>query len=244
LGRTVSLPDQLADRIEIKSWSWERRSSLISDIESAYERWTWQRCADRILSLKRRMGYGERIWVLGFELMDDGRVFDPFRGIEIFDPRNSAAANIIPVEYSAVPEMFCILSTYAAAEDIPLSGEQVSLSYLDPLRRSELSAQECEALLKYVEQDFTLLRRTGIPFFGEKVARGDLAFEAWPLPRAPVSFVFWQGDDEVDSSGTLLFDRTVTHYLQNLVMEFARLTVWRLKNILDPEVRWGYHQLL
>jgi len=190
------------------------------------------------------MGFGERIWILGFELMDDGRVFDPFRGIEIFDPRNSSAANIIPVQYSAVPEMFCILSTYAAAEDISLTGEQVSLSYLHPLRRAELSAHECEALLKYAGQDFTLLRRTSIPFFGEKAARGDLAFEVWPLPRVPISFVFWQGDDEVDSSGTLLFDRTVTHYLQNLAMEFAGLTVWRLKNILNPEIRWGYHQLL
>jgi len=190
------------------------------------------------------MGFGERIWILGFELMDDGRVFDPFCGIEIFDPRNAVAANIIPVEYSAVPEMFCILSTYAVAEDIPLSGEQVSLSYMDPMRRAELSAQECEALLKYAEQDFTLLRRTGIPFFGDKAMRGDMAFEVWPLPRVPVSIVLWQGDDEVDSNGTLLFDRTVTHYLQNLVIEFARLTVWRLKNILDPEVRWGYHQLL
>ena len=217
---------------------------MVYDIESAYERWTWHRCADRILSLKRRMGYGERIWILGFELMDDGRIFDPFRGTEIFDPYNSSAANIIPVQYSAVPEMFCILSTYAAAEDISLSGEQVSLSSLDPLRRAELSAQECEALLEYAGQDFTLLRRTNIPFFGEKARRGDLAFEVWPLPRVPVSFVLWRGDYEVDSSGTLLFNRTVPHYLQNLVMEFARLTVWRLKNILNPEIGWGYHQHL
>jgi len=190
------------------------------------------------------MGYGERICILGFELTDDGCLFDPFQRIKIFDPRISTAANIVPIQYSAVPEMFCILSTYAAAEDIALTGEQVSLSYMDPLRRTELSVLDCEALLKYAEQDFTLLRRTGIPFFGDKAMRGDMAFEVWPLPRVPVSIVLWQGDDEVDSNGTLLFDRTVTHYLQNLVMEFARLTVWRLKNILDPEVRWGYHQLL
>lgn len=217
---------------------------MIYDIESAYEHWSWDRCAQCILTLKRRMGYDERIWILGFELMDDGCVFDPFRGIEIFNPRNGAAANFIAVQHSAVPEMFCVLSTYAAAEDIALTGEQVSLSYLDPLRRTELSVLDCEALFKYVEQDFTLLRRTGIPFFGDKVMRGDMAFEVWPLPRVPVSLVLWQGDDEVDSSGTLLFDRTVTHYLQNLVMEFTRLTVWRLKNILNPEIRWGYHQFL
>ena len=89
------------------------------DIESSYERWSWHRCANRILTLKRRMGYGERIWILGFELMDNGCLVDPFHGVEVFNPKNSVPASIIPAYYNAVPEMFCILSWYAAAEDIP-----------------------------------------------------------------------------------------------------------------------------
>ena len=56
---------------------------------SAYERWTWKRCRERILSLKGRLGYGERLWVLGFELLDDGRLVDPFHGVEVFNPATS-----------------------------------------------------------------------------------------------------------------------------------------------------------
>lgn len=42
--------------------------------------------------------------------------------------------------------------------------------------------------------------------------------------------------------GTLLFDRSAAHYLPGLLTELSGLTVWRLRNILDPAVKWGYHQ--
>lgn len=211
---------------------------------SAYERWTWRRCGERILTLKHRLGYGERLWVLGFELLEDGRLVDPFHGAEVFDPRSAGLATAIPSHYSAVPEMYCVLSTYAAIiDEIPLAGEHLSPAALDRVRRSELPAEDCAALLKYAGQDFTALQVVNVPFFGAKLERGDLAFEVWPLPKVPVTLVLWQGDEEVTDGGTLLFDRTAIHYLQGLVGELAGLTVWRLRNILDPEVKWGYHQL-
>lgn len=210
---------------------------------SAYERWTWKRCSERVLALKHRLGYGERLWVLGFELLDDGRLTDPFHGVEVFDPNSAGLPATIPSHYSAVPEMYCILSTYAAADEIPLSGERVSLAALDPMWRSELSEEDSAALLTYVGQDFTMLQMVDVPFFGAKLERGDLAFEVWPLPKTPVTLVLWQGDEEVVDSGTILLDRTVTHYVPSLVSELAWLTVWRLRNILNPELKWGYHRL-
>lgn len=41
----------------------------------------------------------------------------------------------------------------------------------------------------------------------------------------------------------MLFDRSVSRYLPGLEVEAAALTVWRLRNILDKDVKWGYHQL-
>ena len=212
-------------------------------ILSAYERWTWERCRERILSLRGRLGYGERLWVLGFELLDDGRLVDPFHGAEVFDPAGASSATAIPSQYSAVPEMYCILSTYAAAEERSLTGEPLSLMALDPVRRSELAPEECAALLRYAGQDFTALQAVSVPFFGAKLTRGDVACEIWPLPRVPVTLVLWQGDEEVADGGTLLFDSSATHYLPNLLAELAGLTVWRLQNVLDPQVKWGYHQM-
>jgi hypothetical protein len=208
---------------------------------SAYERWTWQECRQQILSLKHRLGYGERLWVLGFELHDNGRLTDPFHGMEVFDPASAGPGRTIPARYSAVPEMYCILSTYATASEVPFSGELLSLAALDPVQRSEVTADDCEALLGYAEKDLTALQVTGIPFFGEKMEGGDLTFRVWPLPRVPISFVLWRGDEEVSGGGTVLFDSTAGHYLPSLLEELAGLTIWRLRNILEPEIKWGYH---
>jgi hypothetical protein len=210
---------------------------------SAYERWTWDRCRQRIRSLKHRLGYGERLWVLGFELEDDGRLVDPFHGVEVFDPASAGPATEIPHRYSAVPEMYCLLSHYAARSDLPLSGERFSLAALDPIRRPELSAEDCAALLGYAEQDLATLQAAAVPFFGASLERGDLAFEVRALPRVPVAVVLWQGDEEVSAGGTLLFDSTARDYLPDLVEELAGLTVWRLRNILDPAVKRGYHHM-
>jgi hypothetical protein len=55
--------------------------------------------------------------------------------------------------------------------------------------------------------------------------------------------VLWRGDEEVTAGGGVLFDRSAIEYVGDLVGELAWLTVWRLRNILDPEVKWGYHGL-
>ena len=210
---------------------------------SAYEQWTWERCRSRILSLKHRLGYGERLWILGFELLDDGRLVDPFHGVEAFDPAAAGPPTAIPSRYSAVPEMYCLLWTYSAAREWPLSGERVSLAALDRVQRQEMSSHDCAALLGYAGEDMTALQRVGVPFFGGRLEGGDLSFEVWPLPRVPVRFVLWRGDEEVAAGGTVLFDRSAAEYLADLVGELAWLTVWRLRNILDSEVKWGYHGL-
>jgi hypothetical protein len=210
---------------------------------SAYERWTWKRCREQILSLKQRLGYTERLWILGFELLDDGRLVDRFHEVEVFDPARAVPATAIPHQYSAVPEMYCILSTYADAVETPLTGELRSLAALDPLRPTGLSAEDCAVLLRYAGRDPGAWQAVEVPFFGEVLQQGDLALEVWPLPRVPVTIVLWRGDEEVDHGGTLLFDLSARAYVPNLLEELAGLTIWRLKNILDPGVKWGYHQL-
>jgi hypothetical protein len=137
--------------------------------------------------------------------------------------------------------MYCLLSTYSDAREIPLSGEALSLTALDLVQRPELPAEDCAALLCYAGLDWAALQAVGVPFFGERLAHGDLAFVVWPLPRLPITLRLWRGEEEVPDGGTLLFDRSAAHYLPGLLAELAWLTVWRLRNILDPQERWGYH---
>jgi hypothetical protein len=209
---------------------------------SAWERWTWARCREPILSLKHRLGYSERLWVLGFGLLDDGRLRDPFHGVQVFDPAQAVPPTLIPAQYNAIPEMYCLLCTYAGASETPLTGQPLALTALDPVQRAELLAEDNAALLRYAGQDWAALQAVGVPFFGERLARGDLAFVVWPLPWLPITLTLWRGDEEMPDGGTLLFDRSATDYLPGLLMELAWLTVWRLRHILDPEERWGYRR--
>jgi hypothetical protein len=210
---------------------------------SAYERWTWERCGSQILSLKCRLGYDERLWILGFELTDDGRLWDPFHGLEVFNPAIAGPATAIPHRYSAVPEMYCILSAYAAAPEVPATGELLSLAGLDPIRPSGLSPQDSAALLRYAECDLGRLRSVSVPFFGETSRLGSWALQVRPLPRVSVQLILWKGDEEVDDGGTLHYDSSALNLLPHLLTELAALTIWRLRNILDPGVKWGYHHL-
>ena len=207
----------------------------------AYELWTWARCRGRVLSLRGRMGYGEGLWVLGYEVDGDGCLFDPYRGLTVFDPVMAGEPRSIPYKYSGVPEMYMLLSVYAVAEDRPLSGEAVAPGGGGPLRRFELGSEEAEQLLGLAGVDLGGLRSVG-PFIGEGLGFGDFSLRVWPLPKVPVSVVLWCGDEETGCGGSVFFDGSVGWFVPGLEVELAGLTVWRLRNMLDPGIRWGYHQ--
>ena len=205
---------------------------------SAYERWTWERCCAKILSLKNRLGYGESLWILGFDVLDDGRVIDPFQGIEYFNPVQHSTPMSTYYQSSAIPEMYCLLSTYALAPENPLTGTLLSPNSLNPILRFELTAEESSTLFQYFDKTVSTDQSTFTPFFGRNLHHGDYSFTVWPLPRVPVTFILWQGDEQIDDGGTVLFDSSIRQYLPGLIVELARLTVWRLRNILDPTIKW------
>ena len=208
----------------------------------AYELWTWARCRDKILSLKNRLGYGDNLWILGFELHDDGCFFDPIRDELMFNPAKAPKPNLIPFHCSAVPEMYLLLSKYAEASEVTLAGKPVSPGNLDCLTRFRLYEEECGHLLQYAESNFADFKSRS-PFLDSVLDFGDFSFSVLPLPKVPVTFALWRGDNEVGNGGRLLFDASVAECLSWMEVELAGLTVWRLRNILDPRVKWGYHPL-
>ena len=101
---------------------------------------------------------------------------DAFHNIEVFDPVKAPSPTSIPYRYSAVPEMFCLLSTYAMVTTIPLSGELVSPKTLCPISRFELRDEEKVALLQFSGEKFNRLLDSSNPFLGMKLDHGDLSF--------------------------------------------------------------------
>ncbi|MCR3923106.1 MAG: DUF3786 domain-containing protein [Firmicutes bacterium] len=48
---------------------------------------------------------------------------------------------------------------------------------------------------------------------GRQTSFGDLSYVIPVLPRVPVTYVLWQGDDEFPANGTILFDQVANTYL-------------------------------
>jgi hypothetical protein len=206
--------------------------------QSAYETWTWEGCQQAILSLKNRQGYKDTLWILGFEVLDNGQIFDPIHKRTIYDP-NKPSASDTPLSHSAAPEIYCLLTTYANSDDLPLTGEWLSWATFDVLRRPDLTPEDCYDLLMYENINPDEHNLESIPFFGERLELGDLSYIVNPLPRIPVRVVLWHGDEDMPPGGTLHFDRVAPFYLGNLVRELAWLTVWRLRQINNPGLLWG-----
>lgn len=55
--------------------------------------------------------------------------------------------------------------------------------------------------------------RVALRFGGRQVAHGDAAMELSPLPRVPVTLVFWCEDEEFPARAYLLFDDTCEQHL-------------------------------
>jgi len=56
-------------------------------------------------------------------------------------------------------------------------------------------------------------QEVGIGSGGIPAGIGDASFTLSALPRIPIQYVLWEGDDEFPPSVQLLFDSSVDHYL-------------------------------
>lgn len=64
---------------------------------------------------------------------------------------------------------------------------------------------------------------------GRAVAHGDAAVEILALPRLPITFVFWRGDEDFPASTSMLFDRTADRQLPlDVILALSQETLRRL----------------
>ncbi|MDW7651195.1 MAG: DUF3786 domain-containing protein [Bacillota bacterium] len=68
---------------------------------------------------------------------------------------------------------------------------------------------------------------------GERAQHGDIAYIIPALPRVPILYILWQGDEEFPPNGTILFDNFANAYLHTEDYAFlAGMTVGALVNTL------------
>jgi len=144
----------------------------------------------------------------------------------------------------AVPitEQVLILHYLSRAKGAPLSGQAITYRevpsgefyYPAFVKRAEAP------MLSVFGNSPELLTRTAPEIGGRPVEDlGDAAAVFQALPQVPVTLVVWGGDDEFEPSGKILFDRSISHYLDvEDVAWLSGMIVYRLMR-LAPKYTGG-----
>lgn len=102
------------------------------------------------------------------------------------------------------------------AQGVALADEWISFKELPhggAIYCSNFQKRAIDPIVKRFSQDFENFYRAAQFLDGQPVQAGHAAVELRVFPRVPVRYVIWQGDEEIPSSGTILFDASVGAYL-------------------------------
>lgn len=138
----------------------------------------------------------------------DGRLVVPFYGREYRLPVREEEEIPVPVE-------ILLLHYLTNASGAPPKGEKVSFKELPNgfIYNEPFTNRVIRPLVAAFGQQPQLLHRSGAAIGGKPVLLGDAAVEIPALPRVPLTFIIWAGDEEFAPNGGVLFDATVPAYL-------------------------------
>ena len=122
------------------------------------------------------------------------------------------------------------------ADGIPLTGKWVAYKDIPGclLYAGVFARRVTEPLIRRFGRSAKLLQEAGKRLGGEKASAGDASFILHALPRIPLHYVLWEGDEEFPPSSQLLFDSSVDHYLPlEDITVLGQITSGRLIAILN-----------
>ncbi|MCL6559443.1 MAG: DUF3786 domain-containing protein [Firmicutes bacterium] len=138
----------------------------------------------------------------------DGRLVVPFYGREYVFPVKKGET--VPADKEIL-----ILHYLVRAPGILPVGEKVSLKELPNgfIYNESFRKRVIRPLVSAFGGRPELLVTAGAKVGGKPVPCGDAAVELLALPRLPLVFMIWNGDDEFPADGNVLFDAAVSAYL-------------------------------
>lgn len=144
----------------------------------------------------------------GVLMNNAGRLVVPFFGREYVLPVQKGE------EIPAVTEILLLHYLTRASGELP-GGEKISFKELPDgfIYNTPFSHRVIRPLVAAFGSEPHLLLRAGVRLGGTAVPFGDAAVEVPALPRVPLTFIIWGGDEEFPANGGVLFDATVSGYL-------------------------------
>ncbi len=186
--------------------------------------WNWEKCRDRILTLRGRLGFPDSSVLKFLRLslsLEDGQIFDELRD-------------------KTVPEIeasvYCILSGYAEADALEECHRLITFAQLPGGSAYESAfnkrtVHQIERLFSSVPQ--TLYEAAEL-LDAARFDCGDYSVKIYAFPLVPVHVVLWKSDSEFPTSANILFDSSVSNYLSTeQTAMLGELTCIRLKHAKD-----------
>ena len=129
-----------------------------------------------------------------------------------------------------------ILHYLEHAEGVPLHHKWISFKeipggqiYINPFYNRAI-----RPLIKLFGCDPQGLITAGFALGGKKENLGDASVAVPVFPMVPVAYVIWEGDEEFEPSGNILFDESAPHYLPlEDYAVIAGLAVFELRKQVD-----------
>ncbi|MDD3169269.1 MAG: DUF3786 domain-containing protein [Eubacteriales bacterium] len=113
-------------------------------------------------------------------------------------------------------EKVLILHYLIHAQPKPLSGKSISFKEVPnggSIYYPTFKKRAIDPLVKTFSEDLQSFAKAAAALGGAAESFGDVSSTIYAFPYVPVTYVLWQGDEEVPSSGTILFDSSVSYFL-------------------------------
>lgn len=123
-------------------------------------------------------------------------------------------------------ELVCLLYLLNTGPE-PLSQEMIGVEGLKDAQffhgPHELRIQP---LLERYANDLAGFKRVAKSLGGESLELADAAYRLWALPKIPIYYLLWEGDEEFEPRLSILFDRSIEYHL-------SADAIWGLVNLVS-----------
>lgn len=170
----------------------------------------------------------------GAELQSDGSVIlryldQPYR----IDVKQATVSSEVSKQAVPLRERILLLHYFTLAKGTPLFKKQITyrdlpggLVYFPTFQKRTV-----EPLVEFFGQRPPLLLKAGAAVGGANAYMGDASLVIPAFPRVAVTILIWRGDGELPPGGNLVFDASITDYLESEdVTIVCEAITWRLIN--------------
>ena len=181
----------------------------------------WDLYADQIRTLSGRLGFRKNsIEFLAYTLeLEFGRIFDKLKGEYVKNPKT----------------LYIILSHYAESEPVQKVGKFIKFRDLPGGYAYEgaFTKRAVVPIAQVFGSEPKKLVEAARALNGIELKYGDSSVEIPALPKVPIIYILWKGN-EFPASSTVLLDASASHYLPTEdIAVLGEITTMRLKTSLE-----------